>query len=74
MSRRDIGFILKKGQANHGIATIIDDVNNSNSNNNKSHNGKATQAYELYDKGKKPVEVAIQLGLSEKEATKYYTE
>ena len=33
--------------------------------NNKSPSQKATQAYELYDKGKKHVEVAIQLGLSE---------
>ena len=26
MSLRDIGFILKKGQVNHGIVTIMDDV------------------------------------------------
>ena len=30
MSLRDIGFILKKGQVNHGIVTIMDDGNNSN--------------------------------------------
>ena len=72
MSLRDIGFILKKGQVNHGItATIMDDGNNSN---NQSHNEKATQAYELFSEGKKPVDVAIQLSLSEKEATRYYTE
>ena len=75
MSLRDIGFILKKGQANHGIATIMDDGNNSNSNNNnKPANEKATQAYKLFTEGKKPVEVAIQLSLSEKEVTRYYTE
>ena len=73
MSLRDIGFILKKGQVNHGIATIMDDGNNSNSNN-KPANEKATQAYKLFTEGKKPVEVAIQLNLSEKEATRYYTE
>ena len=73
MSLRDIGFILKKGQVNHGItATIMDDGNNSN--NNKPANEKATQAYKLFTEGKKPVEVAIQLSLSEKEATRYYTE
>ena len=33
-----------------------------------SHNEKATQAYKLFTEGKTPVEVAIQLGLSEKEA------
>jgi hypothetical protein len=68
MSLRDIGFILKKGQVNHGIATIKD-------NNNWSHSiEKATQAYKFFSEGKKPVEVAIQLSLSEKEVTKYYTE
>ena len=70
MSPRDIGFILKKGQLNHGIVTI-DDVNN---HNNKPANEKSTQAYKLFSEGKKPVEVAIQLSLSEKEATRYYTE
>ena len=44
------------------------------SNNNKPANEKATQAYRLFSEGKKPVEVAIQLSLSEKEATRYYTE
>ena len=76
MSLRDIGFILKKGQVNHGIVTIMDDDGNNNrsSNNNKPANEKATQAYKLFSEGKAPVEVAIQLSLSEKEATRYYTE
>jgi hypothetical protein len=43
MSLRDIGFILKKGQVNHGITSTIMD-NGNNSDNNKSSNGKATQA------------------------------
>ena len=30
MSLRDIGIILKKGQVNHGIATMMDNGNNSN--------------------------------------------
>jgi DNA-directed RNA polymerase specialized sigma subunit len=70
MSFRDIGTILKKGQVNHGI--VITD--NGNNNNNKPANEKATQAYKLFTEGKKPVDVAIQLGLSEKEATRYFTE
>src|SRR6185437_4323274 len=75
MSLRDIGFILKKGQANHGIVTIDDGINkNNNSNNNKPASEKATQAYKLFSEGKTPVDVAIQLSLSEKEATRYYTE
>ena len=44
------------------------------SNNNKPANEKATQAYKLFSEGKKPVDVAIQLSLSEKEATRFYTE
>ena len=43
--------------------------------NSRSHfNQKSTQAYKLFSEGKKPVEVAIQLSLSEKEVTRYYTE
>ena len=41
---------------------------------NKSPNEKAIQAYKLFSEGYKPVEVAIQLGLSERQATKYYRE
>ena len=47
---------------------------NNDINNNKSPNEKAIQAYKLFDEGKKPLEVAIQLCLSEKEATRYYAE
>jgi hypothetical protein len=47
---------------------------NDGNNNNKSPSQKATQTCELYNNGKKAVEVAIELGLSEKEVTRYYTE
>jgi DNA-binding CsgD family transcriptional regulator len=69
ISLRDISHILKKHGVNHGITSIDD-------NNKKSHsnNEKATQAYKLFSEGKKPVEVAILLALSERQATKYYTE
>jgi DNA-binding CsgD family transcriptional regulator len=66
LSLRDISIILKKHGVNHGIA--IDD------DNKKSPNEKFTQAYKLFSEGKKPIEVAIQLGLSERQATRYYTE
>ena len=72
MSFRDIGYILKKHGLSHGIATIDDD--NSNKKSSHSNNEKATQAYKLFDEGNKPVEVAIQLGLSERQATRYYRE
>jgi hypothetical protein len=52
MSPWDIGFILKNGQVNHGIATIMDNGNNGkSSNNNKPVNEKATQAYKLFSEG-----------------------
>ena len=70
MSLRDISTILRTNQVNHGIATIMDDGNN----NNKSPNQKSAQAYKLFSEGRKPVDVAIQLSLSEKEATRYFTE
>jgi transposase len=68
MSFRDIGYILKKEGLSHGIVTV--EKNNKSSNNNE----KATEAYRLFSEGKKPVQVAIQLGLSERQATRYYTE
>ena len=70
MSFRDIGYILKKEGLNHRITTIEDNDND----NKKSSNEKATQAHKLFSEGKKPVDVAIQLSLSEKEATRYFTE
>ena len=73
MSLRDISSILRKNQVSHGIPfPIIDNDNKDNSN--RSPNQKSTQAYKLFSEGKKPVEVAIELGLSEKEVTRYYTE
>ena len=70
ISFRDIAAIIKKKEvAAHG--------GNGNGNNNKyySHsNEKATQAYKLFSEGKKPVQVAIELGLREKQVDKLYRE
>jgi hypothetical protein len=83
ISFRDIAAILKKKEAavndSSGIGNgivLVDKQQQSDDSNNKSpnENEKATKAYKLYDEGKKPVEVAIELGLSEKEATRYYKE
>jgi hypothetical protein len=77
ISFRDIAAILKKvndgGKAN-GIGADNQQQQSDDSNNNKSPNEKATQAYKLFDEGKKPVEVSVKLSLSEKEVTRYYTE
>jgi hypothetical protein len=66
MSLRDIGIILKKHGLSHGVAMKKD--------SNKSPNEKATQAYELFSEGKKLVEVSIELGLRENEASRYFHE
>ena len=70
MSLRDISIILRKNQASHGIA-IMD---NENDNNKKSPNEKATQAYKLFSKGTKLSDVAIDLGLREKQASNLFSE
>src|SRR5205823_8011119 len=73
MSLRDISAILRKNQVSHGIPfPIIDNDNKDNSN--KSPNQKSTQAYKLFSEGKKPVDVAIQLDISERQVTKYCRE
>jgi hypothetical protein len=75
MSLRDISIILRKNQASHGIA-VTDNCNsdNDNSNNNNSPNQIATHAYKLFSEGKKPFEVAIELGIREPQVNKFFTE
>jgi DNA-binding CsgD family transcriptional regulator len=66
MSLRDISIILKKHGVNHGIA-MIDDVDDKKSHSNE----KATQAYKLFSEGKKPIQVAIELNLREKQVNNF---
>jgi hypothetical protein len=67
ISFRDIAAILKKKEAavndiGCGNGTGVDNQqqqqqqNNDSNNNKKPANEKATQAYKLFDEGKKPVE------------------
>ena len=72
MSFRDIGTILKK--ASNGSGNGMTYHQQQSNGSNQSHNEKATHAYELFSEGKTPGKVVIQLSLSEKEATRYYTE
>jgi hypothetical protein len=72
MSFRDIGAILRKAEG-IGSGNAIDNGKVSN-NNNKSTNEKATQAYKLFSKGKKLVDVSFELDLRENEASKYFHE
>src|SRR6188472_1152852 len=71
MSLRDISVILRKNQVSHGVVITKD---NENDNNNKSPNEKATHAYRLFSEGKKPFEVAIELGIREAQVNKFFRE
>ena len=83
-SFRDISAIIKKKEAAvndaYGSGNGIGLVDNqqqqqsNDSNDKKPPNKKATKAYKLFDERKKPVEVAVQFSISEKEATRYYKE
>src|SRR6188472_2055970 len=52
----------------------MDNQQQQQSNGSSQYNQKSTQAYKLFSEGYKPVEVAIQLGLPEKQATRYCRE
>src|SRR6476646_6734413 len=85
ISFRDIAAILKKKEEaaavnghdsgnRNGIRVAIDNQQQQLGNGSSQSNQKSTQAYKLFSEGKTPVEVAIQLSLSEKEAIRFYTE
>src|ERR671926_506158 len=88
ISFRDISAIIKKKEAaevndvgngnGNGIGVAYNrqqqQQSDDSNNNNKSPNEKATKAYKLFSEGKKPVEVAIELGLREKQVDKLYRE
>src|SRR5437016_4064117 len=70
ISFRDIAAIIKKKEAavnggsgsGNGIVAM-DNQQQQMGNSSSQSNQKSTQAYRLFREGKKPVEVAIQLGL-----------
>jgi DNA-binding CsgD family transcriptional regulator len=70
MSLRDISIILRK--KSHGSPST--DNGNIDNTNNKSPNQIATQAYKLFSEGKKPFEVAIELGIREPQVNKFFIE
>src|SRR6476469_7664649 len=85
ISFRDIAAILKKkeeaaavnGDGNgsgNGIRVAIDNQQQQLGNGRSHFNEKSTQSYKLFTEGNKPVDVAIQLSISEKEVTRFYTE
>jgi hypothetical protein len=73
MSLRDISIILREYHVSHGIPSTDND-NNKNSNYNNSPDQIATEAYKLFSEGKKPFEVAIELGIREAQVNKFFRE
>ena len=70
ISFRDISAIIMKKEA-----AVNGGSGNGNNNKYYSHsNEKATQAYKLFSEGKKPFEVAIELGIREAEVNKFFRE
>src|SRR5919108_4666569 len=87
MSLRDIGNILKENKERKKQESIYHNVDNGGDKDNGgkedqqhqsiavlelSDKQKAAKAYEFYNKGKTPVQVATKLCLFAKEATTYY--
>jgi transposase len=73
MSFRDIGVILNKIVGGKNREEQQD--NNSmqkNQNREQQHLTLAAQAYKLFSNRKNPLEVAIELNLTESETTKFY--
>ena len=70
ISFRDIGIIVRKAKQNNQIQQQED----SGKNNGRAAEpfDKTTQAYRLFSKGKKPIEVAIELGLDRNETIRLY--
>ena len=76
MSFRDIGTVLKKEEKENERQKrqLENNITFSGSDNDQRDSSSSTQAYKLFSQAKTPVEVAIELGLNEKQVTKYYRE
>src|SRR5215208_2168394 len=76
MSFRDIGTVLKKEEKekDRQKKQLGNSVTTIDSDSTQPGMSSSTQAYKLFSQGKTPVEVAIELDLSEKEVTKFYRE
>jgi hypothetical protein len=77
ISPRDIGVILNKvfeGKKTEGIKQEDNIDSEKNQEQEQQHLSPSAQAYKLFSDRKSPLEVAIELDLSESEATKLYRE
>jgi len=74
----DIGVVLKKEEEKmekeKQRTRFENNMTSTEGDNSRGTNSSSTQAYKLFSRAKTPVEVAIELGLNEKQVTKYYRE
>ena len=75
ISFRDIGAVLKKEEEKERQKRHLENnLASSGSDNDQRDSSSSTQAYKLFSQAKTPVDVAIELNLSEKQVTKFYRE
>ena len=78
ISFRDIGTVLKKEEEKmekeNKRTRFENNMTSTEGDNSRGTNSSSTQAYKLFSQGRTPVEVAIELNLSEKQVTKFYME
>ena len=76
MSFWDIGTVLKKEEKENERQKrqLENNIASSSSDNDQRDTSSSTQAYKLFSQAKTPVDVAIELNLSEKQVTKFYRE
>jgi DNA-binding Lrp family transcriptional regulator len=74
ISFRDIAAIIKKKEeaAVNDVGNVDGNGNNKNNKYYYYSNEKCTQAYRLFSEGKKPFEVAIELGIREVQVNKFF--
>jgi hypothetical protein len=74
MSFRDIGAVLRKEEKERERKQLDNKTTTRDSDNNQRGTSLSVQAYELFSLAKTPVDVAIELNLSERQVTKFYRE
>ena len=78
ISFRDIGTVLKKEEEKmekeNQRTRFENNMTSTEGDNSRGTNSSSTQAYKLFSQGRTPIEVAIELNLSEKQVTKFYME
>ena len=71
LKKREAAAVNDGNGNGNGIRVAMDNQQQQLGNGSSHSNQKSTQSYKLFSEGKKPVDVAIELGLSERQVTRY---